>query len=284
MKKDYTTNTVPNRQKFEVVELEEHRQTISGTLPEGDVIFSGYGKITRTESVIAAKKLMDGDKAIAEVKVSDGKKLGGRAKAEALIMYYDMALNQDGYAFDLSAARYQDLYGINENQYHIARDRLKAAGYLTPHPTRKGWFLFWRVPQIDGAKQFTGGISVADPEDVDGAPEDLPDEREVLQRYTHTPETAAAPAEDVDAFIARLRAEYADESEQLEGYIDSALKKVERYTNIESAERAVLEELHRIENAMQFGRQLRAEKRAAAPAAPAARQDDGYDDDGVLPF
>lgn len=283
MKKDYTTNKVPNRQKFEVVELEEHTRTINGTLPKGEIMFSGYGKITRTESVIAAIKLMDGDEAIKEVKASDGKKLGGRAKAEALIMYYDMALNQDGYAFDLSAARYEELYGINENQYHIARDRLKAAGYLTPHPKRKGWFLFWRVPQVDGARLFSGGISAADPEDVDDTPEDLPDEREVLQRYTHTPETAAAPAEDKDAFIARLRAEYADESEELEGYIESAFKKVERYTNIESAERAVLEELRRIDSAMQLGRQMRAE-RSAAPAAPAARQDDGYDDDGVLPF
>lgn len=275
MTRDYTKDKAINQQVFKVVELEEHRQTISGTLPEDEVVYSGYGQITRTESIIAGKILTDDSSVIA----SDGRPLKGRAKAEAIIMYYDMALNQDGTVLKLSRKRFEDLYGIQKNQYLLARDRLKAAGYLTPDPDRRDGFLFWRVPKEQSAIKVVAGEPVADPEDIDDTPEDLPEAKEVLQRFTLAPETAA-PAEDSETFIARLRAEYAD-SEDLEEHLSYAFKRVSRYTNADSMERALLEELEKVERALQFGRRLREEKRAAAPetGAPAARQDDGQ-----LPF
>lgn len=206
MKKDYTKNKAKNQYTFCILEDERHKRAIDKSIPAEERDRGGH--ITKRESFYAGLLLRQ-----------DSKTLKGHGKLDALIMYYDMALNQDGQPLPLSRAHFEACYGMGKNQYIAARKKLIDAGYLTPDPADKEGFLFWRVPERYKNLDFVEGETVDDPEDEeDATPEDLPEEE------------TAAPAIDQGVIWEAIK-KYNDKKEYLyrtfeeyRGYIDLKIK------------------------------------------------------------
>lgn len=86
-----------------------------------------YGIITEREQIWAGRLLND--------------------KSASHILYYYIALNQDGYCFALSPTALHNRYGISEKSYRNGIKKLKEVGYLVQKKQSSNIWCFYRVPE-----------------------------------------------------------------------------------------------------------------------------------------